>query len=77
IAKTGESAIALIPTQPPALVVINISTTPKMDALRLIKQIRQHPNCTRVPIIALTASATEGNQKQCLAAGASDSLTQP
>ena len=76
LAKNGVEAVKLAISERPDIILMDIQM-PGMDGLEATHLIRQNPDLERVPILALTALAMEGDRDRCLAAGASDYLTKP
>ena len=48
-----------------------------MDGLEIIRQLRNIPVTTSIPMIALTALAMSSDRDRCLLAGAADYLSKP
>lgn len=76
IARNGEEAIAVAQAEQPDVILIDIQM-PGIDGLEAIEHIRRDPTLIKVPIIALTALAMEGDREQCLAAGANEYMSKP
>ncbi|MGN6479201.1 response regulator [Luteibacter sp.] len=79
IARNGQEAIDALAdaAEPPVDLVLMDIMMPVKDGLTAMREIRQNPRWTRVPIIALTAKAMADDQAQCLAAGANDYMAKP
>ncbi|WP_343693951.1 two-component regulator propeller domain-containing protein [Chitinophaga sp.] len=60
----------------PAIVVSDVSM-PEMDGLELCRKIRQQPRTAHLPVILLTARASEEDQLEALDNGASEYITKP
>lgn len=75
-AKNGQAAIELAQAEPPDIILMDVQM-PGMDGLAAIAHIRKLPNLDRIPIVALTALAMEGDRERCLAAGATAYLSKP
>jgi signal transduction histidine kinase/ActR/RegA family two-component response regulator len=75
-ASNGEEAIELIKQHRPAVVLMDIYM-PVLDGLSAIRQLRQDPQFTNLPIIAVTALSMQGDEERCLAAGANYYFSKP
>ncbi|MCB1019136.1 MAG: response regulator, partial [Acidobacteria bacterium] len=48
-----------------------------LDGYEAIRRLRADPLHQRLPVLAVTADATEDDRRMCLEAGATDFLTKP
>jgi len=84
VAADGVEALAQLDRQPYDLIFMDV-LMPKMDGLEATRQIRERqkdiarfPNYkTPIVIVAMTASAMQGDREKCLAAGMDDYLSKP
>ncbi|PSB55010.1 ATP-binding protein [Chamaesiphon polymorphus] len=76
LAKNGLEAINLAQSQLPDLILMDIQM-PKMSGIDAISHLRNHPQTSDIPIVAVTALAMSGDREKCLNAGASEYLTKP
>ncbi|MDE1463826.1 response regulator [Spartinivicinus poritis] len=74
-AENGQQAIDIINSEELSLILMDIQM-PVMNGIEATKVIRRK-NLSKLPIIALTANAMEGDQEEYLAAGMNDYLTKP
>jgi two-component system cell cycle response regulator DivK len=75
-ATDGEEALTVATEGRPDLIVMDIQL-PKMDGLEVTKKLRQAPEFRQTPIIALTASAMDGDRERIIAAGCDEYISKP
>jgi DNA-binding response OmpR family regulator len=74
VAADGEQALALIESQHPDLILLDVMM-PKLDGLEVCRRVRR--TGSSVPIIMLTAKSQELDIVRGLEAGADDYITKP
>ncbi len=75
-AEHGEAALALAASDPPALILMDLSM-PIMDGWEATRRLKADPKTRSIPVIALTAHAMEGDRQRAMAAGCDDFDTKP
>ena len=76
LAKNGKEGVAMAKEHQPDIILMDIQM-PVMDGLQATRLIRADPKLAKVPIIALTARAMQGDQERCIEAGANQYLSKP
>ncbi|GAB3793439.1 response regulator [Nocardioides ungokensis] len=78
VVTDGAEAVQRLADEHDFDVVLMDCRMPRLDGFDATRAIRaQEPEGRRVPIIAMTASALEGERERCLAAGMDDFLSKP
>lgn len=75
-AADGREALAKIMANPPNLVVLDLHM-PGLDGFAVIETLRRDSRYASLPVVALTASAMQGDRERALAAGFVDYMTKP
>jgi CheY-like chemotaxis protein len=75
-ASSGEEALALAAESPPTLVLMDIQL-PGIDGVEALRRLRENERTARIPVLALTAQAMEGDRQRFLAAGFDGYLSKP
>ena len=75
-AVNGVQAIEQVTAGRPDLVMMDIMM-PVMDGLEATQRLRKLPEGERLPVIAVSASATDADRQRCLAAGADTFIAKP
>lgn len=72
----GREALEKIAEAMPDLVLLDIQM-PILDGFAIVRQLRENPRFTDLPVVALTAFAMRGDRERALAAGFTAYLTKP
>lgn len=75
-AVDGADAIAKARETHPDLVMLDLHM-PGLDGFAAVGELRREPGFAATPVVALTASAMQGDRERALAAGFSAYLTKP
>jgi len=73
VASSGAAGLALLRdrTVPPALILLDLKM-PGMSGLDLLRKIRADERLGKIPVVVVSSSALEDDEKQSFAAGADD-----
>lgn len=76
MAFDGEAAIAAAETQQPDIILMDMSL-PLVDGWEATRRLKANAVTRKIPVLALTAHAMEGEREKALAAGCDDFDTKP
>ncbi len=75
-ATDGEEALATATRERPDLIIMDMQL-PKRSGFEVTRELKQMPEFSHVPIIAVTAYAMKGDEEKCLEAGSDAYLSKP
>lgn len=75
-ARDGEEAWKLAQNQKPDLVILDLMM-PGLDGIEVTRKIRSSDTLSRVPVILITAQASESPRLEALEAGVNDFISKP
>ena len=75
-ATDGEEALEKACKENPDLIIMDIQL-PKLSGIEVVKRLRQIPEFSGIPIIALTAYAMKGDEERLIEAGFDVYLPKP
>lgn len=78
VALTGREGLSasLDKNRPPLLILLD-QLLPEMNGLEICRRVRREPSTARIPIIMVTAKASEADAARAKAAGVDDYVTKP
>jgi PAS domain S-box-containing protein len=76
VASTAEVGLELAEARSPDVIVMDINL-PGMSGLDALRALRERPHTTKIPVIALTAAASERDKQRGVEAGFYRYLTKP
>lgn len=76
IANNGKEALDMALARPYDLVLMDMQM-PVMDGLEATREIRKHKNSETLPILAMTANASQADRELCVSAGMNEHITKP
>ncbi len=74
--QTGKGALELCRHEKPDLIILDIML-PDVDGLEICRSLRAHPELSHIPVIFLTAKASETDRIVGLELGANDYIVKP
>ena len=75
-ATSGEEAVEVSLAERPQLVLMDVQL-PGFDGVEALRRVRDDARTARIPVLALTAQAMEGDRERFLAAGFDGYLAKP
>ncbi|XLZ70104.1 response regulator [Massilia sp. SR12] len=76
VANNGAEALELLDRNDFDCVLMDVQM-PQMDGLEATRRIRADPRLTRLPVLAMTATATTEARMRCIEAGMNDFISKP
>lgn len=76
VARNGIEGLKALETLSPTFILLDLSM-PEMDGWEMFSLVRQNPELSHIPIIALTAHAMSGDKERVMEAGFNGYIAKP
>ncbi len=76
VAEDGQQALDMVTTVAPSLILMDLSL-PVLDGWETTRRLKDLPQTSGIPVIALSAHAMTGDREKALAAGCNEYDTKP
>ncbi|MCP4288480.1 MAG: response regulator [Gammaproteobacteria bacterium] len=76
VAEDGQQALEMVTTVAPSLILMDLSL-PVLDGWETTRRLKNQPETSGIPVIALSAHAMTGDREKALAAGCNEYDTKP
>jgi two-component system, cell cycle response regulator DivK len=76
LAENGQSGLDMAHEIMPDMILMDIGL-PDIDGLEVTRKLRENKDTARLPIVAVTAHALNGDREKCLEAGCDEYLAKP
>lgn len=76
VATNGEEALRMAQEAQPQLILMDL-LMPVMDGLEATRRLKANPSTAHIPVVAVTAKASQNDRQQAEAAGCAGFLTKP
>jgi len=75
-ATTGQEALEISCREKPDLILMDVQL-PGMDGLAVTKKLKENPETSGIPVVALTAHAMKGDEERMLSHGCAGYIPKP
>lgn len=75
-AATGQEALEISCREKPDLILMDVQL-PGMDGLAVTKKLKENPETSGIPVVALTAHAMKGDEERMLSHGCAGYIPKP
>lgn len=76
VATDGEQGVTVAQKEHPDLILMDLEL-PVLDGWKATKQLKNSPDTSSIPVIAVSAHAMSGDREKALAAGCDDFVAKP